>query len=116
MRASLLADGEALGQKCLCAGPETLERGEERQGPTSPRAGLLYVFLHLPRGGARTAAGLCWGWGGSVPGVGKAQDFFSYSFARDCTRTEKLQVKEISGHTSALPSIPSLSHSYPMST
>lgn len=40
VRTLLLADGEALGQQCLCAGRETLERGQERQSPSSPRARL----------------------------------------------------------------------------
>lgn len=77
MRASLLAEGEALGQQCLCAGPETLERGEERRGPHQPQS---WIAVHVPASAPGVVPGLlqvpAGARGGSVPGVGKAQDFF----------------------------------------
>lgn len=110
VRTSLVADGEALGQQCLCAGHETLQRGEERQGPTSPRAALLYVLPHPPRGWCQHCCSLCGGLGDQCL-VWARHKIFSYSFARNFARTEKLPVKGVPGYTSALPSIPFPSHS-----
>lgn len=95
VRTSLLASGEALGQPCLCAGPETLQRGEERQSPTaseldySTRASALMAvpgFLEVSAGA----------WGDRC--CGKDKELFFLFFCQKCCQKREA-MGEVKGNS-----------------